>query len=83
MRDQDLVWERLLRHYAVRVRHRGELIGILLDTDLWTNVVEQIKCLQMANEQFEDEAALALIEKGANDQFVERLRFCDTKLNQS
>jgi hypothetical protein len=70
LRDQDLLNERLLRHHAVRVRRRGEIIGVLLDTDLWTSLLDQLSRLQSANERYEDDAALALIAARSNEAFL-------------
>jgi hypothetical protein len=69
LRDQDLLSERLERHHAVRVRRRGEIIGVLLDSNLWTGLLERVDRLQAVNEQYEDAAVLGLIEARAGAEF--------------
>lgn len=70
LRDQDILTERLRRHHAVRIRRRGELIGVLLDANLWTSMLERLELLQIANERYEDEAVLTLLRARANAEFI-------------
>lgn len=49
LRDRDLRTERLRRHHALRIRRRGELLGVLLDADQWTRMLERIRLLKAAN----------------------------------
>lgn len=70
LRREELVTERLERHHAVRVRRRGEVIGVLLDANLWSQLEARFERLEAELEAYEDQAVLALIASRADAEYV-------------
>jgi len=60
-RSQDTVTSRLRSHHRLRVRRRGDLIGVFLDVREWRQLVEYVSALEREADRREDEAALAVI----------------------
>ncbi len=64
-RSEDTVTSRLRDHHRLRVRRRGDLIGVFLDVDAWRGLVRHVECLEAEAEQREMEIARAIVDARA------------------
>ncbi len=60
-RSEAAVTSRLLQFHRLRVRRRADLVGVLLDSDAWQELVRLVDGLQAENARLEDEAARAIL----------------------
>lgn len=64
-RSEDTVTSRLRHHHRLRVRRRGDLIGVFLDVDAWRGLVRYVESLEADAEERESEIVRAIVDARA------------------
>jgi hypothetical protein len=65
MRSEETLTRRLQSFHCLRVRRRGDVVGILLDDDAWQHLVQHVARLEAEVEAREDEVALMIVAERA------------------
>ncbi len=70
-RSETTVTGRLRAYHRLRVRRRGDLVGVFLDVDEWQRLVQYVGQLEAESERREDDAARAIVAARAPDAVFE------------
>jgi hypothetical protein len=65
MRSEETLTRRLQAFHRLRVRRRGDVVGVLLDVDAWQQLVGHVARLEAEVEAREDEVAHMIVEQRA------------------